>query len=85
MHTHIQIKAEDSKLLISDNGEGIESESAEHIFDPFFTTKSSGTGLGLAICRQELEEWGASLNIIPSDQQGSLFEIALPHKKDHRT
>ena len=83
--THIQIKAEDSKLLISDNGEGIESESAEHIFDPFFTTKSSGTGLGLAICRQELEEWGASLNIIPSDQQGSLFEIALPHKKDHRT
>ena len=55
--THIQIKAGERTLLISDDGEGIDTESAEHIFDPFFTTKSNGTGLGLAICRQELEEW----------------------------
>ena len=71
--------------MISDDGEGIESDSAQHIFDPFFTTKSNGTGLGLAICRQELEEWGASLDIIQSNQQGSQFKIALPYKKDIRT
>ena len=83
--THIQIKAGERTLLISDDGEGIDTESAEHIFDPFFTTKSNGTGLGLAICRQELEEWGASLDIIQSNQQGSQFKIALPYQKDIRT
>ena len=75
---NIQITAAPNRLLISDDGEGIDAESAQHIFDPFFTTKSSGTGLGLAICRQELEEWGASLNITHSSSEGSQFELALP-------
>ena len=82
---HIQITASECRLTISDDGEGIDSDSTQHIFDPFFTTKSSGTGLGLAICRQELEEWGASLNIIQSDSQGTHFEIALPPQKDMST
>ena len=52
------------RILISDNGPGIEPEHARHIFDPFFTTKpvGKGTGLGLSI----------SYNIIVDNHQGIL-------------
>ncbi len=43
-----------ARILIADNGMGIQEKVLEKIFDPFFTTKpvGSGTGLGLAISYQ---------------------------------
>jgi signal transduction histidine kinase len=39
-------------ITISDNGPGMDSDTAEKIFIPFFTTKESGTGIGLSLSRQ---------------------------------
>ncbi|PAX52050.1 hybrid sensor histidine kinase/response regulator [Brunnivagina elsteri] len=46
------------KILIQDNGLGMDTETQEQIFDKFFTTKAvgKGTGLGLSISRQIIEE-----------------------------
>ncbi|BAY87090.1 serine/threonine protein kinase with two-component sensor domain [Calothrix parasitica NIES-267] len=46
------------RILIADNGSGIEQKVQEKIFDPFFTTKpvGSGIGLGLSISYQIIVE-----------------------------
>jgi signal transduction histidine kinase len=66
------------RIHLIDNGDGISPEVEQHIFDPFYTTKPTGTGLGLSICRQELEEWGAQLILVPNTANGSHFELRLP-------
>ena len=35
------------KVIISDNGSGLDSESANRLFEPYFTSKPKGNGLGL--------------------------------------
>ncbi|MEA1921117.1 MAG: ATP-binding protein [Pseudomonadota bacterium] len=40
------------RIMICDNGPGINDEVAKKIFEPFFTTKAAGTGLGLYIAFQ---------------------------------
>ncbi len=37
------------KIIISDNGVGLESDKTGKVFDPFFTTKKIGQGMGLGL------------------------------------
>jgi len=48
------------RIVVRDNGTGIEPEHLNKIFEPFFTTKDvgEGMGLGLSICYRILEEHG---------------------------
>ncbi len=66
-------------LTVTDNGPGIEAETASSIFDPFFTTKpvGEGTGLGLSISNKIAEEHGGSLTHI-NVEPGTTFRLALP-------
>lgn len=67
-------------IFISDNGIGLEEHSEQSLFEPFFTTKAAGTGLGLSICRQELDGFGAKLelNSRESQSQGASFRLTIP-------
>ena len=40
------------RVLVTDNGPGIEPALRERVFRPFFTTKRDGTGLGLALVQK---------------------------------
>ena len=64
-------------VSIADNGDGMTPEQRDSAFDPFFTTKSNGTGLGLAICRQEMESFGGSIQIVQT-KVGCCFQLTLP-------
>ena len=73
----------DSEVVvdIEDSGKGIPTEIAERIFDPFFSTKERGTGLGLAIGYSVARAHGGSLELVRSDDSGSLFRVKLPLRK----
>jgi signal transduction histidine kinase len=77
----ISIENSDSnlKIIIQDNGEGIDSDALDHIFEAYFTTKKSGTGLGLA------NTWDIIVNkhhgfidVTSDSQNGTTFVISLP-------
>jgi two-component system sensor histidine kinase PilS (NtrC family) len=77
-HLVIQCGVEPSgaiRLDVSDNGPGIDAQTAEQIFEPFFTTATSGTGLGLYIARELCEINQARLSYLPVDTGGSCFSI----------
>jgi two-component system sensor histidine kinase PilS (NtrC family) len=63
------------QLDIVDNGEGVDSETADQIFEPFYTTESSGTGLGLFIARELCETNHGQLSYVAETGGGSCFRI----------
>jgi signal transduction histidine kinase len=64
------------RLVIADDGPGIERAHLPNIFDPFFTTKRSGTGLGLATCHAIVAEHGGSIDVDSELGQGATFTFA---------
>ncbi|MCD6353606.1 MAG: HAMP domain-containing protein [Proteobacteria bacterium] len=70
------------RILVADNGKGIESGNLDKIVEPFFTTKEpgKGTGLGLAICTRIIESYGGSIIIRSQVNKGSAFLLLLPAK-----
>lgn len=67
-----------TKLVIKDNGKGIEAENLEQIFHPFFTKKHKGTGLGLAITKNILDGHHAEVEVQSQPGKGTVFTIILP-------
>lgn len=67
------------RVLVTDNGCGIEVPDQPHVFDPYFTTKPTGTGLGLFVCRQIVEQrLGGRIDLLASSSSGTTFCIDLP-------
>jgi two-component system NtrC family sensor kinase len=74
------------RVVIQDNGSGIDSEILPHIFEPFFTTKETGkgTGLGLSITYGLVKKLGGDITVRSHIGQGTAFTITLPiHSEEH--
>lgn len=67
------------RIVIEDNGAGVEPELLERLFEPYFTTKEKGTGLGLAIIRKIVLDHGGDIRVSNRDNEpGARVEIELP-------
>jgi signal transduction histidine kinase len=66
------------KLIISDNGVGMDHETLENLGTPFFTTKDSGTGLGMMTSFRIIEEMGGSMTVESEKGKGTTFNIVFP-------
>lgn len=68
------------RVLVRDNGPGLDSQQRQKVFDPFFTTKAKGTGLGMAIARRIVEAHGGQIAVGNGDGTGTgaVFVITLP-------
>lgn len=66
------------RLIVEDDGRGIDKEHLERIFDPFFTTRSDGTGLGLAVVHGVVASHGGSIDVTSRPGEGTRFEIRFP-------
>jgi len=72
------------KIIVKDNGEGIEKEDVAKVFDPFFTTKTKGTGLGLSVCQQIINMHGGKIDIHSETGKGTSVIIELLREKKHK-
>ena len=67
------------ELKISDEGPGIDANTAKRIFEPFWTTRSDRAGgLGLAICKRIVDDAGGEIEISNRKSGGACFRIELP-------
>lgn len=79
------------RVVILDDGSGIEPGARARLFEPFFTTKDAdkGTGLGLSVSREIVEGFGGQLNLQPTAETDALgigartgFQLLLPLWRD---
>ncbi len=75
---HIEETSTSVKVMICDNGVGINDEEALRLFTPNFTTKNSGTGLGLAISKNIIEGFGGKIYFHSTLNSGTTFIVELP-------
>lgn len=70
------------RIVVSDDGPGIETNMQPRIFDPFsrFGRTSDGrpNGLGLPLVRQFVEAHGGSVTLVSEQGQGTIVTISLP-------
>jgi len=72
--------AGDIRIVIQDNGPGIDEEILPHIFEPFYTTKETGkgTGLGLSITYGLIKKLGGDITVRSKLDVGTAFTLTLP-------
>jgi CheY-like chemotaxis protein len=79
--THLEATTGEYVMLsVSDTGNGMEKEIAEHIFEPFYTTKETGkgTGLGLSTVYGIVKRHGGNVNCYSESGHGATFKIYFP-------
>jgi signal transduction histidine kinase len=66
------------RVVVADNGSGVDPAIREKIFQPFFTTKERGTGLGLSLVQKIVVTHNGRLTLASSDAGGAAFQMTLP-------
>jgi two-component system, CAI-1 autoinducer sensor kinase/phosphatase CqsS len=67
------------RIVVSDEGMGIDAALLPHIFKPFFSSNhGTGHGLGLAFCQQVVRSAGGSISVKSQFAIGATFTIELP-------
>ena len=66
------------KIVIEDNGTGINKEDLEKIGDMFYTTKENGTGIGVALCKEIIELHSGKIKYYSKLGKGTKVVIELP-------
>ncbi|MFC5402236.1 sensor histidine kinase [Cohnella soli] len=74
-----------ARLLIRDQGPGIDPEHLPHIFKKFYRApgkgkEGSGVGLGLPLAKSIVEKHGGFLSAAPGESGGTVFTVALPQR-----
>jgi two-component system, NtrC family, sensor kinase len=67
------------RIVVEDNGGGVDPAIRDTLFEPFVTTKDvgEGTGLGLAVCRGLVESVAGTIDAEDGDR-GARFVVWLP-------
>ena len=76
-----QVDEDSVRLIVRDNGLGMDEQTSARIFDPFFTTKprGAGTGLGLSTVYGLVAKARGAIAVDSRPGEGTVFEITLPH------
>ena len=71
-----------ARLVVSDNGMGMNQATLSRVFDPFFTTQTQAVGLGLSIVIGIVRSHGGGICVSSVPELGTTFEIYLPLADD---
>lgn len=67
-----------TRILIKDNGKGIDSDDLPHIFDRFYKGKNGNAdsfGIGLSLSKTIIEKEGGSITVKSTPNIGTIFTI----------
>ncbi|MEP6045257.1 MAG: ATP-binding protein [Roseobacter sp.] len=67
-----------AKVVVADNGIGMDDAVKEKLFRPFFTTRSGGTGLGLSITKQLVDANGGTIVFDSVAGEGTTVSLRFP-------
>jgi signal transduction histidine kinase len=71
-------EGDEAVVEVTDDGVGMDPETARQCVDLFFTTKPEGTGLGLAIVQFIVTQHGGTLDIRTEKDRGTTVQVRLP-------
>lgn len=76
----INVTPEEAKIVLSDNGLGIQDANLDKIFKMFFRAgaTNSGSGLGLYIVNEAVTKLKGNIKVESEVGKGSTFEISIP-------
>lgn len=66
------------RILVEDDGIGMDARQAERAFDDFYTTKATGSGLGLPFVRRVALAHGGDVTVASKQNAGTTIDIRLP-------
>lgn len=85
VRVELDLSPREVRIVVADDGKGIDAAFLPHVFDRFRQADSSigrthgGLGLGMAIVRHLLELHGGSISVHSAGtNQGTTFRVALP-------
>ncbi len=67
------------KVIISDNGSGMDNEAANRLFEPYFTSKLKGNGLGLTNTQNIILNHKGEIFVETAKGRGTSFTILLDY------
>jgi signal transduction histidine kinase len=69
-----------ARIVVRDDGHGIDPHDLQRIFDPFFTTRADdgGTGLGLSIVHGIVTRYAGRIDVQSRVGRGTRFTVDLP-------
>lgn len=68
-----------TRIIVRDNGKGMNEATRSRIFEPFFTTRPGlGTGLGLPLSYSIVQSHQGSISVVSAPGAGTTFTIDLP-------
>lgn len=65
------------RVMLVDNGRGMDPETLAKVRDPFFTTKGKKTGLGIPLLAQAAEQTGGTVSIESAPGRGTRVSITF--------
>ncbi len=74
--------AQQTLLMVEDNGRGLPQEGRERLAEPYVTTRAKGTGLGLAIVKKIMEDHAGEL--VLEDREGGGARVILAFNRGER-
>ncbi len=66
------------RIVVSDDGRGMDARTRERAFDEFFTTKAKGSGLGLAFVKRVMEAHEGRILLDSTEGKGTRVTLELP-------
>lgn len=79
LRIEVSLLGDHGRIVVADDGMGIEAALLPQIFKPFFSSnRGTSHGLGLAFCQQVVQSAGGGIHVKSEYAAGAIFTIELP-------